>query len=108
MINTRVFRGFLDLKNPGADPDDHTLDVLMVEHLPIQRLLRSAFYPAVGIHRRIRGFRIIQVSRLSVQPDGPIDVTLDGEVQGKLPGTFEVVPGGLQVIAPATYGDGHR
>jgi diacylglycerol kinase family enzyme len=29
-----------------------------------------------------------------------MDVTLDGEIRGKVPGTFEVVPGALRVIAP--------
>ncbi|HEV2013037.1 MAG TPA: YegS/Rv2252/BmrU family lipid kinase [Candidatus Dormibacteraeota bacterium] len=108
VINAPVFGGFLDLKVPGATPDDGALHVLMIEHLPMRRLLRSAFYPALGVHRRIRGFRIIQVSRLSVLPTDPMDVTLDGEIGGRIPGTFDVVRGGLRVITPASYEDDHR
>lgn len=103
VITAPVFGGFLDLKIPGAAPDDGTLHVIMVERLPMRRLLRSAFYPAFGVHRKIRGFRTMQVSRLTVQPSDPIEVTLDGEICGPLSGTFDIVRGGLRVITPASY-----
>jgi undecaprenyl-diphosphatase len=108
VINAPIFGGFLDLKIPGADPDDRTLDVVMIEHLPIRRLLRSALYPIVGLHRPIRGFRTLQVSRLRVQTREPMEVTLDGEIAGNIPGTFEIVPAGLRVIAPPSVKDRHR
>jgi len=103
IVNAPVFGGFLDLKIPGATPDDGTLHVIMVEHLPMRRLLRSAFYPALGVHRKIRGFRTIQVSKLTVLPEDPMDITLDGEIAGPMSGTFDVVRGGLRVITPASY-----
>jgi YegS/Rv2252/BmrU family lipid kinase len=103
VVNAPVFGGFLDLKIPGAAPDDGTLHIIMVEHLPMRRLLRSALYPALGLHRKIRGFRTIQVSRLTVSPSDPIEVTLDGEIAGPMSGTFDVVRGGLRVITPASY-----
>ena len=95
VVNAPVFGGFLDLKIPGATPDDGTLHVIMV--------LRSAFYPALGLHRKIRGFRTLQVSKFTVLPHEPMDVTLDGEIAGPMSGTFDVVRGGLQVITPASY-----
>jgi len=107
VINAPVFGGFLDLKIPGAAPDDQSLNVLMVEHLPMRRLIRSALYPAIGLHRRIRGFRILRVSSLTVQTRDPMDVTLDGEIVGKIPGRFEVVPGGLKVITSAGFREDH-
>ena len=108
VVNAPVFGGFLDLKIPGAAPDDRSLNVLMVEHLPMRRLIRSALYPAIGLHRRIRGFRILRVSSLTVQTPEPMDVTLDGEVVGRIPGRFDVVPGGLRVITPAGFSDDHQ
>jgi YegS/Rv2252/BmrU family lipid kinase len=108
VINAPVFGGFLDLKVPGAAPDDGALHVIMVEHLPMRRLLRSALYPAFGLHRKIRGFRTVQVSRLTVQPTDPMDVTLDGEIAGPVAGTFDVVRGGLRVITPASFKDDRR
>jgi undecaprenyl-diphosphatase len=109
VINSPVFGGFLDLKIPGASPDDRSLNVLMVEHLPMRRLIRSALYPAIGLHRHIRGFRMMQVSSLRVHLPAPMDVTLDGEIAGKIPGRFDIVPGGLKVITPAGFGhNSHR
>jgi diacylglycerol kinase family enzyme len=37
-----------------------------------------------------------------------MDVTLDGEIAGKIPGTFEIVPSGLRVVAPVSFKDKHR
>jgi len=108
VINAPIFGGFLDLKLPGAKPDDRKLNVIMVEHLPLRRLLRSALYPTLGVHRRIHGFRTLQVSRLRVQTPQQMDVTLDGEIGGTVPGSFEVLPGGLRVITPANFVDEHR
>jgi YegS/Rv2252/BmrU family lipid kinase len=108
VINAPVFGGFLDLKIPGVAPDDGALHIIMVEHLPMRRLLRSAFYNALGVHRRIRGFRTMQVSRLTVVPTHPMDVTLDGEIAGPVSGTFDVVRGGLRVITPASFKDDRR
>jgi undecaprenyl-diphosphatase len=100
VINAPVFGGFLDLRIPDAAPDDRRLHILMIEHLPMRRLIRSALYPAIGLHRRIHGFRMEAVSRIAVRTPREMDVTLDGEVSGKLPGTFEVVPSALDVLAP--------
>jgi YegS/Rv2252/BmrU family lipid kinase len=108
VINAPVFGGFLDLKIPGATPDDGTLHVIMVEHLPIRRWLRSALYPALGLHRAVRGIRTMAISRFTVEPEDPIDVTLDGEIAGPVSGTFDVVRGGLRVITPASFRDDER
>jgi len=37
-----------------------------------------------------------------------MDVTLDGEIAGKAPGIFEIVPAGLQVITPTHFRENHR
>jgi len=108
VINAPVFGGFLGLRIPGSGPDDRTLDVIMIEYLPIRRLIRSAVYPAVGVRRGIRGIRTLQVSRLKVRPTHSMDVTLDGEVAEKAPGIFEVVPAGLRVITPTNFRENHR
>jgi undecaprenyl-diphosphatase len=108
VINAPIFGGFLGLKLPGTGPDDRTLDVVMIEHLPIRRWLRSALYPIFRVHRPIRGFRTLQVSRLRVKTHQSMDVTLDGEIAGKLPGNFEIVPAGLRVITSPSFKEKHR
>jgi YegS/Rv2252/BmrU family lipid kinase len=100
VVNAPVFGGFLDLRLPRSSLEDQSLLVIMIEHLPIRRLLRSALYPALGLHRSIRGFRSFAVSDLVVRPSQSMDVTLDGELVGKLPGRFSVVPSALRVLAP--------
>jgi undecaprenyl-diphosphatase len=107
-INAPIFGGFLDLKLPGANPDDRTLDVIMIEHLPFRRWLRSALYPIFGVHRPIRGIKTLQVSRLRVNTEQPMDLTLDGEIEASLPATFEIVPAGLRVLTRASVKDSHR
>lgn len=102
VVSAPVFGGFLDLRIPDASPEDQQLHVIMIEHLPIRRLLRSALYPAIGLHRRIHGFRLVAVRDITVRPSRPMDVTLDGEIGGRIPGRFEVVPSGLTVLAPLT------
>jgi diacylglycerol kinase family enzyme len=108
VINAPIFGGFLDLKLPGASPDDRTLDVIMIEHLAIRRWLRSALYPILHVHRPIHGIRTLQVSRLRVHTERPMELTLDGELDGQTPATFEVVPAGLRVLTPASIKDRHR
>ena len=108
VINAPIFGGFLDLKLPGAGANDRTLNVIMIEHLPIRRLLRSALYPILRVHRPIRGIRTLQVSRLRVRTPEPMDVTLDGEIAGKIPANFEVVPAGLRVITSPSFKEKHR
>jgi YegS/Rv2252/BmrU family lipid kinase len=109
VVNAPVFGGALGLQLPGASPEDRTLDVLLVEHLPLRRLVRSAILALIGVHRPIRGIRTLQVKRMNVEPDQPLEVALDGELRGTIPGTFDVVAEALRVITPASFedADGH-
>jgi len=103
VINAPVFGGPLDLQVPGSDPDDRMFEVLLVEELPLRRLLRSVLHLALGIGHQVRGVRMLRLSRLPVGSEQPLDVALDGEVRGRIPGTFEVVPNGLRVVTPASF-----
>jgi len=104
VINTPVVGGALGLKVPGADPTSRSLQLLLIEHLPIRRLVRSAINNLLGRPRLVRGVTLWAVKRVTVSPDKPMDVALDGEICGKIPATFEVVPDGLRVITRARYG----
>lgn len=104
VINTPVIGGALGLRIPGADPEGGTLQLLLVEHLPVRRLLRSALDNLTGRPRLVRGVRLQAVTRVTISPERPMDVALDGEICGQIPGTFEVVVEGLRVITRANYG----
>jgi YegS/Rv2252/BmrU family lipid kinase len=103
VINAPVFGGLLDLEVPGADPDDRTLSVLLIEDLPMRRLVRSVVELALGLRRPIRGVRLHHVASFPVHATTPVEVALDGEVRGHIPGTFDVVPDGLRVVTPASF-----
>jgi undecaprenyl-diphosphatase len=107
VINTPVIGGALGLKVPGVDPASRTLQILLVEHLPIRRLVRSAINNLVGRRQGIRGVRMVRVTQVTVTPEQPMEVALDGEVCGKIPGTFEVVPDGLRVITRPEFRTEH-
>jgi YegS/Rv2252/BmrU family lipid kinase len=104
VINTPVIGGALGLKVPGADPSSRTLQLLLVEHLPMRRLMRSLLNNLLGRPRLVRGVTLHSVTRVAVTPEKAMDVALDGEICGQIPGTFEVVPNGLRVITRARYG----
>jgi diacylglycerol kinase family enzyme len=40
-----------------------------------------------------------------VEVEHPVDVTLDGEIAGKLPGRFELAPEALYVVTPHSFVD---
>ncbi len=103
VINTPVIGGALGLKIPGADAESRTLQLLLIEHLPVRRLLQSLLNNLVGRRRLVRGVRLQHITSVTALPASPMDVALDGEVSGKLPGTFEVVVDGLRVITAASF-----
>jgi len=50
---------------------------------------------------------MVRVTQVTVTPEQPMEVALDGEVCGKIPGTFEVVPDGLRVITRPEFRTEH-
>ncbi len=103
VINTPIVGGALRLKVPGADPESGSLQLLLVEHLPIRRLLQSLVQNLTRRRGLVRGVRLEPITRVTVSPERPMDVALDGEVCAKIPGTFEVVVDGLRVITRASF-----
>ena len=53
-----------------------------------------------GLAKRLR-----HAARLAVGAGGPLEVTLDGEIAGTLPGSFEVAGNALRVITPLSFVD---
>jgi YegS/Rv2252/BmrU family lipid kinase len=106
VVNAPVFGGFLGMRLSSGSLHDHVLDVIAVEHISMGRLVLSAAFALIGVRRRVRGVRTLQLSRLRVLGDRELDVALDGEVLGRLPATFEAAGAALRVVAPRGFAGG--
>jgi undecaprenyl-diphosphatase len=105
VINAPIFGGPLRLSIPASDPDDRLLDILAVEDVPPVRMLLSGLAMLLRSPHKVPGIRIWHTTRMHVHADQSLDVTLDGELIGTLPGDFEVVGEALHVITPLAFVD---
>jgi YegS/Rv2252/BmrU family lipid kinase len=100
VISAPVVGGALGLTVRGPHPAEHRLDVLTVEDVSPPKMLRAGLFLLLGINRTVPGVRALQVERLRVDSRHPLGLSLDGELDGNLPGQFEAVTGALRVIVP--------
>ena len=100
--NGRFFGGGMQVA-PDARTDDGLFDVVAIGALGRAGLLRqlTRIYrgarlrgPAVSVRRG----RVLEAEPLA----GPVPIELDGEPLGFLPARFEVLPGALSLVGPAT------
>lgn len=104
IINAPVFGGPLGLTLPGADMTNRRLDVLAVEDRSLPHLL-LVLVP-LFLHRRLplHTLHLLSGREIRVHSDRPLAVALDGEVQGKVPGTFTLSAASICVVVPPAGG----
>jgi diacylglycerol kinase (ATP) len=100
VISAPVIGGALGLSVRGPHRDEPRLDVLAVEDVSPLKMLRAGLVLLTGINRSVPGVRALQVQRLGVDSPRPLGLSLDGELDGTIPGQFEVVAGAARVIVP--------
>ncbi|MBV9196229.1 MAG: phosphatase PAP2 family protein [Solirubrobacterales bacterium] len=100
LISAPVIGGALGLTVKNPRRAKHRLDVLAVEDVPPPKMLRAGLFLLMGINRPVAGVRALQVERIAVDTPRPLGLSLDGELDGSIPGQFEVVAGALRVIVP--------
>ncbi len=105
VINAPVFGGRLGLRIAGSDMDDRRLDVLALENVPLGRLALAALPVLLRRQPQVGGVRLYHVRRLGVHVDQPVEVTLDGEIAGRLPGTFLLAAEALRVVTGPHFVD---
>ena len=83
----------------GASLDDGLL--LVVEASGIGRLRTMLEWPRLygGHLARVRGVRVTSARRVHVESQDDVLVDCDGEVCGRLPAVYEIVPGAITVCA---------
>jgi diacylglycerol kinase (ATP) len=83
---------------PAASMVDGVLDVCIVEALSRPAFLRA--FPTVytGRHATHPKVRMLRAGAVSIEANRSLPVYADGERMGRLPATFEVLPGALPVV----------
>lgn len=102
IANSRYFGGGMKIA-PEAKVTDGLLDIVNVGDMSTMNLLLNAYSVYRGTHLHLDEVnstvgRTIEVS--PVNPDQEVILETDGEMPGKLPAKFEVVPGAILVRAP--------
>lgn len=91
---------------PRARPDNRTFEV-MVQHARRRRDVVRMFWAAIlgwltGFEYRMHDVTFHTAQRVGLgSSDGrAVPVQVDGDPNGQLPGDFEIVPGGIRLVAP--------
>lgn len=96
VANGQYFGGGMRVA-PEADPSDGQLDVTIWSgyHLKDFALKSASVYD--GRHVRWAGTRTLRCRRLEATSEEEVLLDVDGEQPGRLPATFEVLPGALRL-----------
>jgi YegS/Rv2252/BmrU family lipid kinase len=90
---------------PGAVVDDGLLDVVVVEAISRLDIFLKGWRLYNGTHVAQPYVKQQRAKKVTVDPVNPTDdvlIDLDGEVPGRLPATFEIVPQAIRVKAPSS------
>lgn len=101
VANARFFGGGMKIA-PGAVLDDGLFDVVAVGDMSALAILTKSYRVYLGTHLGMQNVRHAHARRVAAQPVAGEEVKLeiDGELAGRLPATFEIVPGALRVRCP--------
>jgi diacylglycerol kinase (ATP) len=98
VANARFFGGGMKIA-PEAVLDDGLFDVVAVGDMSAAEILRNSYRLYLGTHLGLRDVRHARARRVAARPEGDAEVGLevDGELVGRLPATFELLPKALRV-----------
>lgn len=99
IANTNSVGGFEKLA-PDAEIDDGLLDVIAVRKCNLAEFIRLVSLAVRGEHFNDPHVLYLKTPRMVVtSPEGQVQLNLDGELGGELPGVFEILPRHLQIFA---------
>ncbi|WP_172197199.1 diacylglycerol kinase [Saccharibacillus qingshengii] len=96
--NTNSVGGFERLM-PDARIDDGLLDVILLKKCNLAEFIRVVSMAQRGDHFNDPNVIYFRTKRLEVTSPNDVLLNLDGELGGRLPGVFEVLPQHLRVFA---------
>jgi len=102
VANARYYGGAMKIA-PDAKFDDGLFDIVTIGDASAFRILMNAPRLYFGAHLRMNEVTHVLARQISARPvrkDEEVRVELDGEVVGRLPATFEVVPRALRLRCP--------
>ena len=114
VVGNGRYQGGGRIIHPSATLDDERLSVYVITAegsaaeetaaAKLQRLWRLARVGVVlrrGRHLALPQVTHFRTAALTLETDPPLEVNVDGELIGKTPTTFSVLPGALKVLVPA-------
>ncbi|MBC7929405.1 MAG: diacylglycerol kinase family lipid kinase [Rubrivivax sp.] len=101
VANARFFGGGMKIA-PEAKLSDGLFDVVAVGDLSALTILTNSYRLYLGTHLGMQDVHHTLARRVSARPvaDEVVKLESDGEIIGRLPATFEILPGALRVRCP--------
>jgi YegS/Rv2252/BmrU family lipid kinase len=101
VCNSRFFGGGMKIA-PNAKINDGFFDVVNIGDIRTAKILLNAYTLYRGTHLSLEEVKATLAKRVEVAPvnEEEIHIETDGELPGKLPATFEIVPNALKVRMP--------
>lgn len=103
VANARYFGGGMKIA-PEATLDDNRFDIISIGDMGALEILRNAPRLYLGKHLGLRQVRHERARRVVARParaDKKVAIEIDGELPGRLPATFEILPAALKLRCPA-------
>lgn len=83
---------------PDADPSDGWLDLMVIGDIGKADLIRSLPLIYKGTHGKHGKVHLMKAREVEIHSDLPLDLQADGELLGRLPVRFRVIPAALNLI----------
>lgn len=102
VCNARFFGGGMNIA-PEAKLDDALFDVVNIGDIKTAKIILNAYKLYNGSHLELKEVKATQAKRVEVSPtdrNQNIFLETDGELPGKLPAVYEIVPQILKVRVP--------
>jgi len=102
VANSRYFGGGMKIA-PDAKLDDGFFDVVNIGNIKTARILLNAYKLYTGSHLELEEVKSTLARRIEVsaaKPNQTIFIETDGELPGKLPAVYEIVPLALKIRVP--------